>query len=198
LTSDFVVMDEAPFERALGGSMGIGSVLTTAENTYPLFQTLAESGLKPYGIFTQAYESFTSVIKIFSGTLRDFSVIVTLAVIYLLFNFISASIRFSKRQIGILRALGAGKLDTFLVYVWEALLVGGISDFLAILVILVGGPIANNVFGGSYGYYFTVIQLPFLTLFRMLLLTFVIVALGLLVPLWRYNKITPIDAMTER
>ncbi len=118
---------------------------------------------------------------------------------YLLFsNFISVSVTYCKKEIGILRALGASNIDVVKIFGYESVIIGVIAWILSIIGWIVVSTILNNsLFGDKYFVLKGIITHPLVpilmfifTLFIALFVTFTSVG--------RITKIKPIDAILNK
>ncbi len=118
--------------------------------------------------------------------------------IILIANFMFNSINYLKKEIGILRALGARSTDIIHIFLWEAFLISLISGTIAsILLVIVSNRL--NAFILSYNIF---ISAPFIVGVRQFLVIYLIVFgvtyFASLFPLIRISKMKPIDAITNK
>ncbi|MEG2117084.1 MAG: FtsX-like permease family protein, partial [Clostridia bacterium] len=132
---------------------------------------------------------FTQVFFLASGVLAFF---VTL----LLFNFISASIANKKKEIGILRAIGARGVDVMKIFVFEGIMLAIIIIAFSVPLVAIGSRLVNAymlsvlpVVLVSFSFK-QVISIGALTLFIILLSSFL--------PVWSISKKKPIDAIKDK
>ena len=116
----------------------------------------------------------------------------------LLMNFISTSISYKKREIGILRALGARSSDVFGIFFNESLVIAMINFVLATVATFVASIVISNVLITNLG-----IELVFLSAgLRQILLilgvSLVTAFLSSFVPVNKIAKKKPIDAINNR
>lgn len=93
----------------------------------------------------------TSVTEILSPILLWIGVATALFAIMLLFNFISVSITYKKKEIGILRALGARSADVFKIFCSESLIIAAICYILAVIGCFAICAAINAELAGAFG-----------------------------------------------
>lgn len=126
------------------------------------------------------------------------SLVFVLFTYLLFFNFISVSISYCKKEIGILRALGARTFDVIKIFGYESLIIGFISYLLSIGGWLVVCRILNNSLFGDYYFILNgIITHPFIPIMMLLFVIFI----SLFVTVTSVTKITkvkPIDAILNK
>ena len=115
----------------------------------------------------------------------------------LLMNFISVSISYKKREIGILRAVGARSSDVFKIFFSESLIIALINYALAICAVLFT-IFRINQWMYSEGIRVTLLTFGVRQLGLMLLISVVVAALASFLPVWRIARKKPVDAIKNR
>ena len=115
----------------------------------------------------------------------------------LLMNFISVSISYKKREIGILRAVGARSSDVFKIFFSESLIIALINYALAILAVLYT-IFRINRWMYSEGIRVTLLNFGVRQLGLMLLISVAVAALASFLPVWRIARKKPVDAIKNR
>lgn len=116
----------------------------------------------------------------------------------MMFNFISVSISYKKREIGILRAVGARSSDVFGIFFNESLIITLINFVLASIVTFVTTTVINGVIRSEYGFALTLLNVG-LRQFALILGVGVLVAfIASFIPVMRIAKKRPIDAIQNR
>ena len=107
----------------------------------------------------------------------------------LFMSYLSVSIEFRKRELGILRALGASKKDVILICVFESLIMAALIFAISLAATLVWCAVLNAHYLAPF---FIVGFIPILSLF---LLCFGVAALATILPVYRLAKRSPADIL---
>ena len=126
------------------------------------------------------------------------SLVFVLFAILLFSNFIGVSISYSKKEIGILRALGARSKDTLKIFTYESLIIGFISWILSVIGWFYTCTILNkNMFGSMYYKVNGILISPLVPL-GMLIFTVIIAFVVTFSIMNSVNKVKPIDAILNK
>lgn len=116
----------------------------------------------------------------------------------MLFNFISVSISYKKREIGILRAVGARGADVFGIFFNESMIITLINWVLASVATVLGASAINNSLRESGGFSLTLLNVG-IRQFALILGVGVLVAfISTFLPVLRISRKRPIDAIRNR
>ncbi|MBQ9783058.1 MAG: ABC transporter ATP-binding protein/permease [Clostridia bacterium] len=115
----------------------------------------------------------------------------------LLMNFISTSISYKKREIGVLRAVGARSSDVFKIFFSEALIIALINFILAVAAAIAAVLFTNGLMR-SYGINVTLLSFGPRQVILMLLISVVVALLASFLPVWSIARRKPIDAIKDR
>ena len=116
----------------------------------------------------------------------------------MLFNFISVSISYKKREIGILRAVGARGADVFGIFFNESMIITLINWVLASVATVLGASAINNSLRGGTGFTLTLLNVG-IRQFALILGVGVLVAfISTFLPVLRISRKRPIDAIRNR
>ena len=115
----------------------------------------------------------------------------------LLMNFISTSISYKKREIGILRAVGARSSDVFKIFFSEALIIALINFVLALAATIAGITITNSAMR-SQGINITLLTFGVRQVILMLLISVAVALIASFLPVYRIAKRKPVDAIKDR
>lgn len=188
----------AIYRNIIYPSQLIAQIPDDADVTRRFVNSIYDAGLKVNSVYVSDYETVLTFLSVLRYVILGLSLAFSLLVVVLLYSFISASIRSTKKQIGILRALGAKQSDTFKIYAGEGFIVTIFALVVASVLLAVVAPLLNLVFSKMYGYYFSLISIEWWVYAVMAALSFVVTLLAVLLPLRKFNKITPISAISER
>ncbi len=131
-------------------------------------------------------------------------VFLILSIIFILFtlllfsNFISVSISYCKKEIGILRALGASRRDIIKIFGYESVIIGILSWLIAMIGWIITCQILNqNIFSNLFYELNGIVTHPFVPII-MLLYMLAIALLITSISIRRIVKINPIDAILNK
>ncbi len=116
---------------------------------------------------------------------------------FLLMNFIATSISYKKREIGILRAVGARSSDVFKIFFSEALLIALINFLLSTLSVIFATLAINNLMRDE-GIRITLLNFGIRQLALMLLISVAVALLASFLPVNRIARRKPVDAIKDR
>ena len=133
--------------------------------------------------------------------LHKYLLVITLVVVIfamiLIYNFVSVTISYSKKTIGILRSLGIKLMDVLKIYTFEAILIAVVSYLLSIIMWIESCKFLNNMFFGSY---YNFVGIPTDVMASLLSLGFVIaisIAMNILA-CTKVARVKPIDALLDK
>ena len=113
----------------------------------------------------------------------------------LLLNFITVSISYKKREIGILRAIGARGMDVFKIFFSEAFIIALINFILAFIGCFVACYFINRMFRTEYGFLITILHVGIRQLLLMFGVSFVVAFVSSFIPVYLTARKKPIDAI---
>lgn len=119
----------------------------------------------------------------------------TLFAVLLMFNFISASITAKKKEIGILRAIGARGTDVFKVFWSEALVVGAICFVLSAIACAVLCPVISGVIIENTTLQVSILIFTPLTVLFMAAVALITCTLSTILPVAVYCKKPPVESI---
>ena len=159
----------------------------------------------PHGTYyylTLPHDIDLNIIDSFYNFLAKYINIITLVFVLftvLLFsNFIYISITYSKKQIGILRALGTNKNDIIKIFLYESIIVGIISYIISIILWFITINLLNNSLFGDKTYILNGIVTNPLVPVLMFIYTILISIIITIISLSKITKIKPIDAILNK
>ena len=143
-------------------------------------------------------ESFGSTLKSMTTAFLYIGIAFAIFSALLVMSYIGNSISYKKKEIGVLRALGATGRDVYRIFTWESLIILGIVAAIS-LIILFGGCIAVNiVMKNQLGIYITLLVVGIRQIALVCGVCFVIALIASFFPTFRISRMQPIDAMQER
>ena len=115
----------------------------------------------------------------------------------LLMNYISTSISYKKREIGVLRAVGARSSDVFKIFFSEALIIAAINFVLSTAVVVAAITVTNRLMHNS-GINITLLHYGFRQFVLMLVISVAVALLASFLPVYSIAKKKPVDAIKDR
>ena len=191
-------------EPKLKGYWYVGVVLSNDSTVNTNFVKYCEVFNKEGNRYT-ILNSATSTLDFFEGMISTISTVFLYVAIafavfasLLLMNFISTSISYKKREIGVLRALGARGSDVFGIFFNESAIIAMINFVLATIATMIACSVINVVMVKNLGIQIVLlngsIRQPLLILAISLASAFI----SSLLPVIKISKKKPIDAINNR
>ena len=115
----------------------------------------------------------------------------------MLMNFISISISYKRREIGILRAVGARSSDVFKIFFCEAFIIALINYVLSVIA-TVAATTAFNVLVRNEGLNVTLLHFGIRQIALMFLISTLVAALASFFPVWNIARRKPVDAIKNK
>lgn len=128
---------------------------TAFNKVYPLINVLNEQNDVIYFIENTLYsdvETANTVVDVLSNVFLWIGIILTLFASLLLFNFISVSISNKKKEIGILRAVGARSIDVFKIFICESSIIVSICAVLSMIGTAILTAVINGILLSQLGF----------------------------------------------
>lgn len=113
----------------------------------------------------------------------------------LMSNYIAVSISYKKREIGILRAVGAKSSDVFSIFFSEGLVIALINFVIAALVCGVGCIFLNNMLRNEYGLQITLLNFGIRQVALMLAISVAVALISSFLPVYRLSRKKPIETI---
>ena len=117
---------------------------------------------------------------------------------FLFYNFISISINNKKREIGILRAVGAKRFDVFKIFYSESFIIAMINFVLASIATFVLTILLNGVFQEQANVTFDIMSPNIIVYIVIVAISMVTSLISALLPVTRLANKRPIDAIQNR
>ena len=111
----------------------------------------------------------------------------------MLLNFISVSISSKKRDIGVLRAIGARKIDVFKIFFSESLFIAALCSILAIVITIVTDMSLDNYFISEIG--LSILQFNIITFLLIVGIALVISFIATLIPVLHSSRKPPVESI---
>ena len=126
------------------------------------------------------------------------SVILGIFCLLLLGNYIGYSIMSRKKEIGILRAMGAKRSDIFVIFINEGIIITAIILILAIIGVSAACVVVNGLIPMSYGIEISLLQFGLRQLILMMLVGYGATLLASAIPMYKLSKKKPVDIIQNK
>ena len=113
----------------------------------------------------------------------------------LLFNFISVSISNTRKEIGILRAVGARGLDVFKIFFSESGIIVGICAVLAVVGTFIISAVINGVLKSSIGLQVTLFVVGVPSVAILFAVAFAVAVISTFLPVFFASRKKPVDSI---
>lgn len=195
--TDTIILHESQKETILPQLIQSSALLSTVDydKAADFVKAVYDNGFEVNEYFCRNYSTTRLIVSVLTPVLKGLSLLFCALVVLLLYNFISLSIKLTSRHIGILRALGAKKSDTFKIYALEGVAVSLLSYLLAVVAIVIGSPLIGMYLGSAFYHYFVLFFFGIDVFATMALLALVVTVVSILIPLRKFTRITPVRAI---
>ena len=152
-----------------------------------------DTRMKPIGMFVDNLEMIDDLVEGLKKVFLYIGIILAVFAALLLSNFISVSISQKKREIGILRAVGARSLDVFKIFFSESIFITGVCVVLATIGSVLGCNMLNLSVAAEIGASLFVFGIAsFVVLILVALVTTVVATV---LPVWNAARKKPVDSI---
>lgn len=149
-------------------------------------------------VYSLTIGAMSSILNGFSDIFFYLSVIFGIFAFILLTNFIVNSIYYNKKNIGVLRALGARKSDIFKIFLNEGILIGLFSLIISLVVLYTGIYYTNQYISSHLFFHINFISLTTENLLILVGSVLGIVFLSSLFTVKRIARMKPVDAILNK
>ena len=115
----------------------------------------------------------------------------------MLMNFISVSISYKRREIGILRAVGARSSDVFKIFFCEAFIIALINYVLSLAAAIAATTVVNNLVRNE-GINVTLLHFGVRQVILMLIISVAVATIASFLPVWNIARRKPVDAIKNK
>ena len=126
------------------------------------------------------------------------SIVLLVFTVFLIANFIFTSINYRKKEIGILRALGARSSDIISIFLWEGFTLSIISGTISSILLVIVSNYLNSYIAKEIG----MLTTPFMVGIRQFVFIYLVVIIVTLIasilPIIKISKMKPIDAILNK
>ena len=147
---------------------------------------------------TPTLDSFSNMIVSMSQAFLYVGIALAVFAGFMLMNFISTSISYKKREIGVLRAIGAGKKDVFMIFFSESFVIAVINFILAAIGCIVACFFINRGLYQDLGFTITLLTFGIRQILLLFAVSVGVAFVSTFLPVWRIAKKNPIDSINNR
>lgn len=126
------------------------------------------------------------------------ALVLVIFTIILIANFMFSSISYRKREIGILRGLGARSTDTVKIFLWEGIVLATISFIISSIGLCIVTSLLNTVVTAGTQILLTPFILTIRQFIVVLVLVYVIVFISSIIPITKISRMKPTDAILKK
>ncbi len=145
-----------------------------------------------------AYESINDLIETLSKVFLYVGIGFAVFASLMLFNFITISISYKKREIGILRAVGARSRDVFNIFFAESFIIAMIAFSFAIILTFIISKLINTSLVNEYNLMFTLLSPGIRQVLLVLAVSVGVAFISTFIPVYNIAMKRPIDAIRDR
>lgn len=149
-------------------------------------------------IANSLYSSISSVsdiIKVLSKVFLWGGLVLAAFSMLLLFNFISVSISNKKREIGILRAVGAKSSDVFKIFLCESLIIVCVCALISIILTGLVCSAANNSISNQFGIVISVFVFGIIPVAMIIGIALLSALIATFIPVYNFSRKKPVDTI---
>lgn len=162
------------------------------------YDETGEFGFRMTNVVVETMENWGDMIstmtKVFLWVGLGFAIFAAL----MMLNFVSATVTDKKREIGILRAVGARAADVFLIFFTEAFVVAMINFVLASIATGIATVYINLALRQELGLALTLLHFGVRQVGLIFAMSLAVALIGTLLPASKIAKKTPVDAMRDK
>ena len=207
-SGDTIYLSEETFKSISSGSGKYAFLISPMPSDESLIKRIVEDtyskkedGLVVYCVqngVMPAYRSINSLVETLSEVFLYVGIGFAVFASLMLFNFITISISYKKREIGILRAVGARSRDVFNIFFAESFIIAMISFAFAITLTFIVSMIINNSLVNEYNLMFTLLTPGIRQVGLVLAVSIGVAFISTFIPVYKIAMKRPIDAIRDR
>ena len=147
---------------------------------------------------TPVLDEFGSMVQGMANILLYIGIGLAVFVVLMLMNFISTSISYKKREIGVLRAIGARGKDVFSIFFSESFIICMINFLLSAVGSAIVCNIINNSLVSNLGISLTLMMFGFKQVALLFIIALAVAFISTFLPVYKFAKKNPIDSINNR
>lgn len=169
--------------------------LASVKDLHGFLKDLRTQSVSVYVVNSNFFYGFEETANQFGLVFIVLSCIMSLILLLFVINLISVSILNQRKEIGILRALGARSSDVFKIYIFQSLLIGAVACVVSFGLSFLMAWVFNTSFTSGYMLFLNLLFVNWLTVLIIFTASFVIMGIATVIPLRKIVKMRPIDAI---
>ena len=190
-------------EPLITGNVHFESVVRRVENAEEMKQILkyypiSDSNVISNSIYSEKILNVATISYLMNFVAKYGVIFFLVFAAIILMNFINSSIRFRKKEIGTLRALGCRSIDIIKMFLYE-------SIALMVIALIIAFAIIPNIINAVNGFIIkellmeiNVLKFGFTQILQITGIMFIIVIFGNVIPVRKITKMKPIDAILNK
>jgi len=201
---DMYMFNTSKFTKLIESSVFPVNRLIVSLNDYSegelnnLGKFLEENNMAYVSSNSDLISDFYYRFSVFGGTFLALSIFLALFACVLIYNFISQGIVARKREIGVLRAMGAGVKDIVTTFLYEGLFIILTTFIVTTLLLFIVVQIVNAVVMASLEFSLVVLTINAWAILGIFVIDFIIVTISTVIPTIKYARKQPIDIIQDK
>lgn len=172
--------------------------MTKKQEFKKVLQKFSNSDLSVKTTYSKVFAMEEKMFNAFKKVAFVIGIVFLSFTIMLIGNFIITSINYRKKEIGILRALGASSIDVAKIFLWEGIILSLISGTVASILLVIVTNFVNNLIMTEL----SILSTPFAVTIRQFafiyILVFMVTIISSILPIIRISKMKPVDAILNK
>jgi len=197
-------IDNSPVRFAFAPYKAIQTTLSgNKSNDYALIKYLSDFGSDdtPYLVknqFSSFYEGFTDTINVIARIFLYVGIGFAVFAALMMMSFITMTISYKKREIGILRAIGATRRDVFKIFFNESLIITTINFVASVVFTVITVVLLNKFIGAGLGQSVVLMRFGIRQIGLLAAISLMVAVVASFLPVRKISKLKPIDAIQNR
>ena len=163
--------------------------------------TESRDGLYHYDIsnqFSGFFNNFTGIVNAMASVFMYIGIVFAVFSALLIMSYITMTISYKKRDIGILRAIGARRFDIYKIFFNQSIIITFIQFLVAIALTMTGVILINTFIGSELGQPVTLLAFGIRQIGLLAAIAVAVAVVASFLPTRKISKLKPIDAIQNR
>ena len=197
--SEVMICNNKIKDRYIEDTIVTTNLFITIDNSKSFVNKLSkfadDNNMTIFTAFSEKLFYFDKLFSLLMNVINGITIIVLVFVVLLLSVVISKNIREKEKDIGILRAIGAGSSDLIKIFMFNDIFYIVISSVLSLVFYIIGCGVFNNSISNNLSVKMSVISGDIISVLLMFITSFIVVVISSLRPILKYTKIPPINVI---